>query len=406
MKHFRLLVLSAVISVSICSETSFAAAFQLYELGTPIMGTAGVGQAAVAEDASTAYFNPAAMTLLKGSQFMLGSQAMVSYVNFSQHSSTTIRGDNGSNAGAIFPGFALFYEYDYSPDLKLGFNVASPYGGVLNYTDGWVGRYSAQNVFFFAVDLNPSVAYRVNKWLSVGAGATLEYLNLQQSVALPIVNNIIDGQIKVSLAGFAPGFNLGAMFTPYNSTRIGVAYRSQIIQHLHGNSTFLRISSNPDTSTKMVMPANIILSAAQDISSQVTLLGELGWANWSSMQDSILTVSGFSAITPLRWNDTYRAGLGGQFKFNPCMLFQMGVAYDASPTTASRRLPVLPMDRQVRIGAGIMYSMIRQVTLGFSYEYINFGHANINSTSSVGVLAGSYSRNYANALQVSVNVAT
>ncbi len=277
---------------------------------------------------------------------------------------------------------------------------------MLNYTDGWVGRYSAQQVFFFAVDLNPSVAYRINKWLSVGAGATLEYLNLQQSVALPIVKNIIDGQIKVSLASFAPGFNLGVMLTPFNSTRIGLTYRSQIVHHLHGNGTFLRINANPDTSTKMVMTSNIILSAAQDLSNQFTLLGELGWADWSSMQDSIVNVANFTAITPLRWNDTYRFGLGGQFKFNPCLLFQLGASYDTSPTTASRRLPVLPMDRQIRIGAGVMYTMIKQVTLGFSYEYINFGNASINNTSSVGVLSGSYSRNYANIAQVSVNIAT
>ncbi len=406
MKRFRLSLLCAALTTTIFSHVSFAAAFQLYELGTPIIGTADVGQAAIAEDASTAYFNPAGMTLLQSSQFMLGAQTLVSYINFSKNTSNTIRGDNGSNAGAILPGMDVFFVYNYSPKLKFGFDIVAPYGGVLNYTDGWVGRYSAQQTFFFAVDLNPSIAYRVNKWLSLGAGATLEYLSLQQSVALPIVKDIIDGQIKVSLASFAPGFNLGVMLTPYNSTKIGVAYRSQLVHHLHGNSTFLRINSNPDTSTKMVMPSNIILSAAQDLTNQFTLLGELGWANWSSMQDSIVNVANFTATTPLRWNNTYRFGLGGQFKFNPCFLLQMGASYDTSPTTASHRLPVLPMDRQLRLGAGVMYTMIKQVTLGFSYEYINFGNANINNTSSVGVLSGSYSRNYANVAQVSVNIAT
>jgi long-chain fatty acid transport protein len=70
MKHFRLALLSTLIGTSAISNASFAGAFQLYELGTPIIGTAGVGQAAVAEDTSTAYFNPAGMPLLQNSQFM------------------------------------------------------------------------------------------------------------------------------------------------------------------------------------------------------------------------------------------------------------------------------------------------------------------------------------------------
>ncbi len=339
MKRFRLSLLCGLIcTTSFFSHTSFAAAFQLYELGTPIIGTAGVGQAAVAEDASTAYFNPAGMGLLKTSQFMLSGQMLVSYVNFSQDkAATTIRGDNGGNAGLLTPGMDLYYVYSHSPKLKLGVSVAAPYGGSLNYTDGWVGRFVVQDVTFYAVDLNPSIAYRINRCLSIGAGATLEYINLQQTVALPITR-FIDGQAKISVANFAPGFNLGAMFTPYESTKIGIAFRSQIVHKLHGNTTFLRINANPNTSTKMVMPPNVILSLSQDVTNHLTLLGELGWAKWSSMRDSILTVANFSSFTPLDWHNTYRVGLAGQYKFNPCFLFQMGASYDSSPTSSSRRI--------------------------------------------------------------------
>jgi len=405
MRLLRLALFYTFAATTLVSNAAFAAAFQLYELGTPVIGTADVGQA-VTEDASASYFNPAAMTLLQDSQFMLGTQALISYLNFSKNTSTTISGDNGGNAGAIVPGFDVFYVYNYSPALRFGLNIASPYGGELNYTDGWVGRYSVQQAFFFAVDINPSIGYRINRWLSMGAGATLEYLTFQQTVALPLVKDVVDGQIKVSLADFAPGFNVGVMLTPYTSTRIGLTYRSQLVHHLHGNSIFLRIDTQPNTTTSMVMPSNAILSVAQDISNQFTVLGELGWADWSSMRNSIVNVANYTALTPLNWNNTYRYGLGVQFKFNPCFMLQMGGSYDSSPTTASKRLPVLAMDRQVRLGAGITYLIIKNVTLGASYEYINFGRATIQNTSSLGVLSGSYSRNYANTLQLSLNVAT
>lgn len=402
MRHFRLSLLTTLIGTFVLSNAVFAAAFQLYELGTPIVGTAAVGQAAVAEDASISYFNPAGMELLQRSQFMLGSQLLLPYTNFSKNSSTTISGNNGGNAAALTPGMNLYYVYSYSPRLKLGISFTSPYGGSLSYNDGWVGRYVVQDATFYTINLNPSIAYRFNDWAAVGVGASLEYMNLQETVALPIIK-LIDGQAKISVANYAPGFNLGVMFTPYQSTKIGVAYRSQVNHHLHGNTTFLRINANPTTSTRMVMPQNAILSLAQDFN-QFTLLGELGWSNWSSMHDTILTVANFSAVTPLNWNNTYRVGMGLQYRFDPCFLIQAGASYDSSPTSSSHRLPDLPMDRQIRVGAGVIYKIIQHVALGASYEYWNLGNANINNASSDGVLSGSYSRNYANTFQVSMNV--
>lgn len=398
-------ILLFIFIATIFTETAFAAAFQLYELGTPIIGTAGTGQAAVAEDASTAYFNPAGMALLPSSQFMLGSQLLIPYINFSKSiQRNSIPGDNGGNAGMLTPGMDVYFVYRHSPVTSFGISMTSPYGGLLNYNDGWVGRYIVQNVAFYTINVNPSMSVKISDWFAIGAGVAVEYINLQEAVAIPNrITSLIDGQIKLSLVNFAPGFNLGVMFTPSLHTRIGIAYRSRINHDLHGNATFLRIEQTPDAKTTMIMPHNVVMSFLQDFN-RFTFLGELGWANWASMKNTILNVRNFSVVTPLNWRNTYRMGLATQFHVNSCLLFQAGASYDSSPTSSSRRLPDLPMDRQIRIGTGVMYKIIMPVTLGASYEYMNFGHANINNISSEGNLVGSYSRNYANVFQVSLNV--
>jgi long-chain fatty acid transport protein len=404
MRHHRLLLLTFFLSSTFFSNAANAAAFQLYELGTPIVGTAGVGQAVITDDASTAYLNPAGMAFLPTSEYMLGSQIILPYVNFSKNSSTTISGDNGGNAGILVPGMSMYFAQSYSPSLKFGISLTSPYGGSVNYNDGWVGRYVVQDATFYTINVNPSVAYRFNDCFAVGAGVSLEYMNLHQTTALPVIP-IVDGQVNVKADDFAPGFNLGVMFTPHPSTKMGVAYRSQITHNLHGGATFLKINATPNVSTKMVMPQNVIASIAQDLSNRFTLLAELGWSHWSSMQDTILTVQNFSAITPRNWNDTYRIGLGGQFKVTPNLILQAGASYDSSPANSTDRLPDLPMDRQIRVGAGVIYSIKKAVKLSFSYEYWNLGNAAINDTSSNGTLSGSYSRNYTNTVQASINVA-
>ncbi len=403
MKLRRLSLLLTASAPLLFSPIVQAAAFQLYELGTPIIGTAGVGQAAIANDASTVYFNPAGMTALPSTEIMLGSEIILPYANFSPNSSNTISGNNGSNAGVLSPSVGGYFVYNYAPKLKMGLGVTSPYAGELYYTNHWVGRYIVQQMALMTINVNPAIAYQINDWISLGAGASIEYASLYQTVALRL-DPTLDGQASINTGSFAPGFNLGVFLTPYAGTQVGLAYRSQIVHHLKGAINFLNIGTTPTARTKMVMPANIIASLSQHVNEQFTVLGELGWANWSSMRNTVLTVDGYSAVTPQKWNDTYRIGLGGQYRVQPPLLLQAGVSYDSSPTTSSKRTPNLPMDRQIRVGAGLEYFMTKAITLGLSYEYMNMGSAPINNTSSMGTLSGDYSRNYANFFQASLNV--
>lgn len=382
---------------------TFAAAFQFYELGTPIIGTADVGQAAVASDASTAYFNPAGMSQLKSTQYMLASQMITPKTNFSPSTRTTISGNNGGSAGLLIPGLGGYYVYRYSPKVQLGLSLTSPYGGLLTYNDGWVGRFIVQNLQLITLNLNPSIAYKINNWVTIAVGVAAEYAKLQQTVALPLTH-LIDGQANVKVDNFAPGFNAGILITPTDQTKIGVAYRSRITHNFSGDTTFLRIDREPKTTTKMVLPHNVIMSLSQNLTSKFAVLGELGWAGWSSMQDTTVRIAGFSATTRLDWHNTWRAGLGSQYKLTPHLLVQAGASYDSSPTNASHRVPDLPMDRQIRVGTGMILDVLQVAKLGFSYEYINFGNANIDNISSNGLLAGSYSRNNAHVLQASINV--
>ncbi len=403
MKRFQFTQLTSALALLVFSPLSHAAAFQFYELGAPINGTAGVGQAALANDASTAYYNPAGMTFLSSTQVMLGTQFILPYTNFSPNSANTIAGNNGANAGLLAPGLGGYFVYQLSPRLSAGINVNSPYGGALSYNSRWVGRYIAQQVMFYTVDANPALAYQVNKWLSLGVGYVMEYANLNQSIALPIQAGL-DGQANLKLDNFASGFNLGVIIAPDAATKLGITYRSQVVHHLNGNTSFLNITATPTTHSKMVMPTNITASISRALTSKFTLLGEVGWADWSTMRNTIVTIDRFSAVTPNNWHNTMRVGLGGRYQLRDALLVQTGVSYDSSPTTTSQRLPDLPVDAQVRAGVGLEYAFIKQATLGASYEYLHLGSAAISNTSAMGVLSGSYPRNYANVVQVSLNV--
>lgn len=385
------------------TTTTFAAAFQFYELGAPIVGTAAVGQAVVAKDASTAYYNPAAMTQLQHSEYLLGTQIMLPFTKFSLNDRTTITGDNGGQAATLTPLVNLYYVYLYNPRLAVGISLTTPYGGYLTYNDGWAGRFNVQTLQLYTIDVNPAVSYRFNNWLSFGAGITVEYANLKQTVALPLLP-MIDGQANVKVNNTSLGGNLGILVKANRQFQFGVTYRSQISHALSGETTFFRIGLTPNTRTRLVMPQNVIASALYQPNDRFSLLGEVGWANWSSMRNNVLDVAGFTTTVVQNWHDTYRLGIGGQAYLTSKIQLQAGLSYDSSPTNSSHRTPQLPMDRQIRVASGLIYQVTLPASLAFSYEYLNLGHANINNVSSNGVFSGSYHRNFANIFQASINV--
>jgi long-chain fatty acid transport protein len=85
-----------------------AAGFYLYEIGTPDVGLASAGYASRARDASTVFTNPAGMTRLDGSQFLVGIQPVYYYQVFSPNNHTTKTGTDGGNSFVPLPGGSFF----------------------------------------------------------------------------------------------------------------------------------------------------------------------------------------------------------------------------------------------------------------------------------------------------------
>jgi long-chain fatty acid transport protein len=210
----------------------------LYEQGVPDMGMANAGRAALAENAATATGNPAGLTRLKQSEVLAGIQPMFFDAKFDKDAST-FGGGNGKNAGAFIPGGSFYYAHNTSPRLKLGFAAGSTFGAGLDYSDKWAGRYYATEVIMFTAKAGPSAGYRVNdingrwvhnKW-SVGAHAFAMYADLTQKAAInnaALDSGVADGKLKFTANDLGYGGQLGILFSPYDSTRLGLTYSSEV----------------------------------------------------------------------------------------------------------------------------------------------------------------------------------
>lgn len=387
-----------------------------YEIGTPEVGTAAAGWAARAQDAGTAFTNPAGMTRLDRSQWLLGIQPVYGNIRFDTDQSG-FGGNNGGNAVEWIPSGGVFGLYSLTPDIKLGISSVAYFGGPLEYDQDWAGRYYTQTAIVEVLALGLPVAVRVNDWLSVGAGLNILYGKLKVRTAinnngLGLLEPYPDGKVELKDDEVGYGGNFGILVEPAAGTRFGLQYLTKVDLDFEDQAdvTGLRPEVNAALRNRgllngrvkygITLPRSIMFSAYHELTEQWTLLGNIGWQQWSEFGKQNLSFSSLDADFTIDedLNDTWHVALGFQYRLNSLWLLTGGVAYDSSPVNTRHRQPDFPEDRQIRVGVGAQYQWNKDITLGVAYEYENLGQAQIDQAGGTlqGPLKGDYSDNYLN----------
>jgi long-chain fatty acid transport protein len=406
--------LLALFSVFLLVPAAWGGGIWLYEMGTPDLGTAGAGRAAMAADASTAAANPAGMTRLERSQMIAAFQGLYIDARFDTAVSGFGGGDGG-NAGEFVPAGSFHYVHSVTPDLKFGVSAGSFFGLGLDYGDDWAGRYYSTKAELLTFSLNPGVGYRVNNWLSLGAGFSVLYAELDQRAAVnnsavPGQAGLSDGQLKLEDDDVAYGFNLGVLLEPRVGSRFGLTYRSEVDLEFKDVASLKNIGpvlqgllnasglAGSKVDIDMTIPQALMLSGYHQLNPRWAIMGNIGWQQWSEFGKQDLTLRSTTSTTltqDLNYDDTWHFALGAQYRFADTWLWSVGVAYDTSPTDEDSRTPDLPLDRQIRIGTGIQYDWNEDVTVGAAYEYVDLGDAEIDQEGGPlqGPLKGEYDTN-------------
>lgn len=430
---------------------AFAAGFQLLEQNASGLGNAYAGSAAVAENASTIFYNPAGMTLLEGRQFVVGANAIRPSVKFANAGSTmptgiTNVGGNGGDGGSwnMVPDFYL--SIPITDKLVAGLGIGAPFGLKTDYDASWVGRFRATMSEVKTVNLNPSLAYKVNEKVSLGIGANYQKFDAELDSAVNLsgslmqamapggalaalagliptgaINNI-EGTAKMTGGDYAWGYNLGVMFTLSPQTRIGMAYRSSIKYAVTGNVAFSTPTvvaggfisapaaaalnagiaagtANGPVNLSIKMPDTFTTSVYQRISDKWEMMGDLSWVGWAKIQSlDIYRSSGvLLSSTPENFRNTWRVAFGSTYSYNDQWKIKMGVAYDQTPVRNDSRTPRLPDNDRTWLSFGVQYKPNRQSTIDAGYSYLYVPNASSNndggsaaSKAASGALVGSY----------------
>jgi len=374
-----------------------AGGLYLNDFATPSMGTSGAGSEAIANDASTAFSfaNPAGMTRLQGTSISMGVGLLGGKTKFNPDSSTPFSGGSGGNQAGLAPLLGSQIVHSITDDLKIGMSVFSLSGAALDPNDSWTGRYQNTEINLLTLTANPSIAYRVNDTLSLGAGVTLMFADIEYDLTAPPIRPPAGGAGEVKIDGndFALGYNFGALFELSPQTRIGVTYVSKVEPKFSGD---LKIYPGPggsfsaNSDLEFTFPQLIRAGIYHELNSQWALLGSVGWEDWSDFDTLLVSTERGSASIPTKWKDTYHASAGLHYRPRNDWLLQAGITYDTSPVSKNDRTANLPIDRQIRVSVGAQHQLSDKLTIGGAITYIDLGMARINNPS---VLQGNFDTN-------------
>lgn len=400
------------------ASTAFSAGFSLMEQNVSGLGNAYAGAAAVAEDASTIFYNPAGLVRIKGQNMVASGHLISPTIQLKDTGTTSVTGTdatggNGGEAGVTKYLPNVYYAYGMDR-FTVGLGVYVPFGLATSYNGDWAGRYFATESSLKTININPAVAYRVEGKFSVGLGLSAQYLSATLGNAVnfgagvnPALSQAFDGDVKLTADGWAYGYTLGVLLEPTESTRVGAAYHSRYKYNLDGDADFTHptftsppLADQPtadfvnnmiranyaDTGaeTEITMPDIASFSLYQQLNPQWAVLADVTWTNWSVFnQLKVEFDSGLAdSISEYKWKDAWRYSLGVTYTPTASLALKAGVAYDESPVpNATYRTPRVPDADRTWLSFGGAYRFTDNIKLDGGYTHIFVKDTEIRNTS-------------------------
>lgn len=337
------------------------------------LGGAFIGRAC-ANDPSTIFYNPAALTLLPGTQLSLGGSLVFNRSDYDYTNPLLARSVNirGQNETFLVP--HVYLSHRVTPRVALGIGFFTPYGLGSQWptTPDNLGRFVAYNTEMLAFYTQPTAAVRLTPQISLGVGLEIVYTTADldrlvdlQEVAGPLDPDVYPpgaysaAEARLSGNGWSTGFVASVLIEPSELVSVGLRYFGQTTARVDGELELVQtplvdqgapnadvldpvvaasLPSEPlPAKTEFTLPDQILAGIEIWPAPRWTLAFAYQWTDWSDFDTFQIVAEGQAPDTLApSYGDasTFRVGIG--YQATPVLALRAGFVYDPTPADPAK----------------------------------------------------------------------
>jgi len=331
----------------------------------PPEGAAAQGRAGArytqGDDPSTVTFNPANLMDLERQSVMLSAGVGYSQVKYT---SPLGQSEDSEDPWRILP--AVFAAWALKDgDYVAGLGIHMPYGQSTEWDkDGFIATVAPYFAQMKTVNLNPSIATRIGKNLSVGVGLDVMWSELESRTLLA------GSELKLTGDGESLGGNIGLTWQLSDRQRLAATYRSPMSVTYKGDSELSGLPGT-DFETEIDFPTTVGIGYGIHLTDAVRLEANAEWVEHSRNQELGFDLGGYNQMLEQQlgteaaqallnqdqsWDDTWTVAVGADWAFAPCYVLRAGWTFLPTPIPGETLMPYLPQGDKNVFALGLGYS--------------------------------------------------
>ncbi len=384
----RLLILICALTM-VLSGTAFGAGFSIFEQGAKAVAMGGAF-AATADDPSAIFYNVAGIAQQRRAELLTGGTIITFSNSFKgDPNDAWTSGTTGQYRRHTFVPPNAYFVLPVGSNVTLGLGTFSNFGLRTNWQEPWVGRFVARDTNVKTVSVEPAVAFQTSDGrFALGIGA--EYrrshivLNRDNAALNPFTGRVDDvaNAFLNSDWNNAWGYNVGVLFKPSSTLRVGAAYRGHIKINYTGTATFTQISAcaNPAACTPQEkqfnalvaagLPPNQSLTTSIDFPDSLTLgvatsavgkwdieadVNRMGWSRFKNLDVYFSQTPANDLHKAENWKSAWSFRVGGNRPVTEHWDVRLGALYDKNPEPTDVVGPLLPDADRLGATFGVGY---------------------------------------------------
>jgi len=421
------LALGGVAMIAALPSVALAQGYSVNEHSACATGRAGTGVAAPCADGSAMVYNPAGLSQLGAGKTLFGAGGtFIAPSGGFTNDNTGLKSDLDSK---VYPVPTVYLAHGFSDRFAAGVGLFAPYGLTTDWPTTSEARFLGYKSLIRNIYLQPTVAFKVNQYLQLGAGLDFNFGHVQLRQHLDLASQTVPGQaftfqtigilpgtdfadVNLSGNGTSVGGHFGIIVTPEKHVSFGVRYLTkQTVKYKNGKVVFDQINTgiilpagnpllialnlpagtpldailssdfspgnpleNQAATTQLTNPDQWTFGTAVNPTDKLTLLFDVTLQQWSVFKNIVFDFA--SAATPdvtlpedNKNTTSYR--FGAQYAVSPTVDVRAGYINHNGASPADNVTPNLPEGKRSEFTAGVGFNVGKGLRIDGAYQYIN-----------------------------------